>query len=571
MRRGLNFFERLLLCLCVIALVPTGLLGLYFRRMTTRTLIEAQAQQTRETAYAVSLAVDALCARYSDTLTVLARTPAVHDFIRGDGAQARGVSALLDLALSSAQEEAALYVVSEEAVLLSTDEPPEQIDPARGGEALRRAHAAADPVVLVTPYRSAHGQRYAVTLCRAVRYRAEVIGYVACTLTRDALTQAYSPYVQKAGAQALLCDAEGAVALDMLDPRREGSVLSDEQTLRMLQTPGDARIDDAWIGVQPGAHGALRILCATSLSSVERAGEMFTNITVLACLVTGAGCIAVALLFARYLSRPVRRLSKAMERVAAGAIGTHIEERRGDEFGALAHSFNRMSDQLQDVVDQLVRRQDAERSAQYRALQAQVNPHFLYNTLDTIKWLIKLNRNDDAAQVTTQFARLMRASTERGEEFVTLDESLRLIKSYVKIQSLRYESFTYEEDVDGELMEERLPRLLLQPLVENAIVHGLAGRADGRLILRARAQGERMRIEVEDNGAGIEPERMQDVLDGRRAEDGREHVGVANVQGRLRLHYGEDCGLELVNRPEGGLCVRLVIPRMRGEEETCTR
>lgn len=173
--------------------------------------------------------------------------------------------------------------------------------------------------------------------------------------------------------------------------------------------------------------------------------------------------------------------------------------------------------------------------------------------------------------MTTQFARLMRASTERGEEFVTLDESLRLIKSYVKIQSLRYESFTYEEDVDAELMEERLPRLLLQPLVENAIVHGLAGRADGRLILRARAQEGRMCIEVEDNGAGIEPERMQDVLDGRRAEDGREHVGVANVQGRLRLHYGEDCGLELVNRPEGGLCVRLVIPRMRGEEETCTR
>ena len=313
---------------------------------------------------------------------------------------------------------------------------------------------------------------------------------------------------------------------------------------------------------------------STGLYMVLGQPQMFTRDTMGLLYTVSASCalacLAISILMSLTLSRqmfhPIQRLHKAIEAVSHNNLDVYVPSEHNDELGQLAARFNEMLIALKHNQEQLVENQKELNEAQIRMLQAQLNPHFLCNTLDTMKWISKINKVPQVADMSTNLADILRFCVS-PDEFVPLRRELEILHSYVEIQRIRISGgFAVSVEVPPELEDCLVPKMLLQPIVENAILHGLDGVEQGAILVQARAEGERLFISVRDNGRGLPPE-LEGPYARRDRELSRGHLGLYNVDTILRKHYGEGCGLYLSNASDGtGACVTAVLP-LRWEEE----
>lgn len=274
------------------------------------------------------------------------------------------------------------------------------------------------------------------------------------------------------------------------------------------------------------------------------------------CLLLGLLC---AWLLSRYLSKPVNELDEAMKRVEKGDYAAELSSDREDEMGRLTASFNRMTREYRQNLERSVQRERELNETELSMMQAQLNPHFLYNTLDSLKWLGVTNGVPQVAAVASGLAVLLRAGIS-GDRLITLERELELLEKYLDIQSLRFEDrFAWEIDVDERFQHCIVPKLILQPLVENSIIHGVANMDDGYIKLSAREKSGTLILSVQDNGVGI----PQDVLDWLNDPD-RDvpggHLGLKNVDRIVRLYYGGDYGISAYSAAGEGSRVELRLP-----------
>lgn len=286
-------------------------------------------------------------------------------------------------------------------------------------------------------------------------------------------------------------------------------------------------------------------------------------LTILICL---ALCAAVSMLISRQLFEPVRELNAAMGAVEEGRLDTRLEVRSTDELGQLAGRFNRMVERLRAHLEESVRRRQELSDAQIRMMQAQLNPHFLYNTLDTVKWMGKINKLPEVATVAADLADILRSSIS-GDEFVTLGEELKTLDRYVEIQNIRFPGkFTLRTDVDEAALDVLVPKLMLQPIVENSIIHGFAD-SGGSIEVTARLADGELTVTVRDDGCGMSEESLRRFREG--GSQGGRHLGLRNVDAILRLHYGPEHGLRFLPAEGRGTCVMITLPVRRKEEPKC--
>lgn len=279
------------------------------------------------------------------------------------------------------------------------------------------------------------------------------------------------------------------------------------------------------------------------------------------CLLLGLLC---AWLLSRYLSKPVNELDEAMKRVEKGDYAAELSSDREDEMGRLTASFNRMTREYRQNLERSLQRERELNETELLMMQAQLNPHFLYNTLDSIKWLGVTNGVPQVAAVASGLAVLLRAGIS-GDRLITLERELELLEKYLDIQSLRFEDrFAWEIDVDERFQHCIVPKLILQPLVENSIIHGVANMDDGYIKLSAREKSGTLILSVQDNGVGI----PQDVLDWLNDPD-RDvpggHLGLKNVDRIVRLYYGGDYGISAYSAAGEGSLVELRLPMNKEE------
>lgn len=268
-------------------------------------------------------------------------------------------------------------------------------------------------------------------------------------------------------------------------------------------------------------------------------------------------CVALSMVLSRQLFSPIYSLNHAMAQVEQGNFQVQVDHDRVDEMGQLAARFNRMAEKLGFYLEESLRRQRELNEAQIRMMQAQLNPHFLYNTLDTIKWLGKTSDRPEIATISADLAAILRSSIS-SEEFVTLAEELHFLEQYVEIQRIRFPGkFDYVTQAEEEALEVMVPKLMLQPLVENAIVHGLDEWDGGRIEVTAKIVGEELAVTVWDDGRGMSQKTIQMAQEGVRDEG---HLGLYNVGTILRLHYGKDRGLRFLPAKERGTLIEIVIP-----------
>lgn len=274
-----------------------------------------------------------------------------------------------------------------------------------------------------------------------------------------------------------------------------------------------------------------------------------------------------ALIISSSITKPLKKLESAMRLVETGDLSIRANTDINNEIGHLGKTFNTMIVKIKALMDTAVSNEEAKRKSEINALQAQINPHFLYNTLDSIIWMSAGGRNEEVTEMIEALAKLFRTSISQGENFVPLRNEMENIKSYLTIQKMRYgDKLSYELAVGEPFLPALVPKLILQPIVENALYHGikLSPRA-GTIRIGARQEGDVLILTVTDDGVGMSRQQLEHIFDeDKNSEHG---IGVLNVQNRIRLCFGSAYGLHYFSETGAGTCVEIHLPAASGGEE----
>jgi two-component system, sensor histidine kinase YesM len=277
--------------------------------------------------------------------------------------------------------------------------------------------------------------------------------------------------------------------------------------------------------------------------------------------------VVAAWSLSKSIYEPIKKLHDVTTTITKNDLQALMSSDNVDEITELGMSFNIMIGKIKVLLDSKIKEQEELKKAELRALQAQINPHFLYNTLDTIIWLAESKNTDQVVKIVSALSNFFRISLSKGKDWITIGEEVERIKSYLTIQKMRYRDILdYKIEVDEDVTENTILKLILQPLVENALYHGIKNkRRKGTINVRARRKGEdEVLLEVEDDGIGFTPEKLtqlraelEDDTGDIKLESG---FGIGNVNKRIRLYYGTPFGVSVQSEYTTGTCVTLVIP-----------
>lgn len=271
------------------------------------------------------------------------------------------------------------------------------------------------------------------------------------------------------------------------------------------------------------------------------------------------------LIFSKLISKPANRLAGAMRAFEKDAQNFEFRQVNGtSEIADLSDSFGHMVVQVQGLMEQVRQEEVTLRKTELNALQAQINPHFLYNTLDSIAWMCEEERTKEAVVMVNALARLFRISISKGHELITLEKECEHAHSYLKIQKFRYKNrFSYTFDVDENCLQYLCNKITLQPIIENAICHGLDMSDEGLIRIGVHEYGEDIVLSVEDNGIGMTKEQCLEILH-REASD-HAGIGIKNVNDRIKIYFGEKYGLTITSEPDEGTRVEIRMPKVLEE------
>lgn len=270
------------------------------------------------------------------------------------------------------------------------------------------------------------------------------------------------------------------------------------------------------------------------------------------------------------ITDPIRKLEKAVNEIEEGNLEAKVEAGGAYELQHLGNSIGNMARQIRRLMDDVVEEHESKRKSEFDALQSQINPHFLYNTLDIIVWMIENEKQSEAVKAVTALARFFRISLSRGRSIISVKDELEHVKNYLMIQHMRYKNrFTYTIEADESVMGLSSLKLMLQPLAENAIYHGMEFMdGDGEIRVRAWLSDDRLYLSVSDNGLGMTKEQVDALF----AETGHvpsrrgSGIGVKNVNERIRLYFGAEYGLTIDSEPDEGTTVTACLPAVPWKE-----
>lgn len=264
------------------------------------------------------------------------------------------------------------------------------------------------------------------------------------------------------------------------------------------------------------------------------------------------------------ITTPIQELEKSVNAIEAGQLDAPVYMGGSYEIRHLGRSIGDMAGRIQTLMEDIVAEHEHKRKREFDTLQSQINPHFLYNTLDIIVWMIENEQKQEAVKVVTALARFFRISLSRGKSIITVRDELEHVRNYLMIQQMRFKNkFTYTIDAGEDVMEFASLKLMLQPLVENAIYHGMEFMdGDGEILVRAEKREGDLWFEVRDNGLGMTKEQADSLLSDKPHVSSRRGsgIGVKNVNERIRLYFGEDYGLYIRSEPDEGTSIQIRLP-----------
>lgn len=389
----------------------------------------------------------------------------------------------------------------------------------------------------------------------------KLLGYIVISFD---CTELESLLPSDAGAQIMISDEQGAVLAGVGDTQENLALLAQTLSRQALPEKLESRTmnhkDDSNLVITGQiAASPYRLTLSIAYRQIFSGLTRMFTVIISAAVFIALMMLGIAWLLTRSVTVPVTRLSGAMRRFGAGEFEARIGDAAHDEIGMLCREFDDMAGRVCRLTEQLCEARAKEKEAVYTALQAQINPHFLYNTLDMISWMGYGASNADICKVVASLSDFFRLSLNKGEDSFTLADELNHVKSYITIQEYRMRHIQFRLEAPRELLNLRVPKLMVQPLVENAILHGLRPRNyRGHITISCALEQAYLVIRVMDDGVGFDEKLL-----GERTEKSTSY-GLKNIRQRLAVLYDDRGSLEIANRPEGGVVARLRYPAEKG-------
>lgn len=310
------------------------------------------------------------------------------------------------------------------------------------------------------------------------------------------------------------------------------------------------------------------------LSNLERMYQTVVRTTVLLILASIALLFILYYFSSRTIAQPIRQLKHTMDQIKAGNLDARVDITTGDELGMLADGLNQMTEQLQQHIDKVYLSEIRQQEAELSALMTQIQPHYLYNTLDAIRMSSITHDDLDTARMLKSLSLQMRYLISDSRNLVTLKEELNSIRNYFIITQIKYEDqVQLEINADDNTLQCRIPRLSLQPIIENSVKYGIAPKGGGRIAIYAKEDQGNLLITILDDGVGMDPNMLDkanrilkgDLIQEKSGEE-KYSIGLKNIEDRIKLQFGSLYGITIRSTPQLGTLVYVTLPMIDEEE-----
>lgn len=343
--------------------------------------------------------------------------------------------------------------------------------------------------------------------------------------------------------------------------------LKEENIKSALNPPADSFIDNFQgerriMTIKNMSYTGWKIVGISYLDELTENRTYFNNSIMVIVLFGFIFEVVASLFISSKITQPIKKLEKQMKKVENGDFNISLEVKGEDEVKRLSKSFNLMISRIRQLMEQIINEQQEIRKSELKALQAQISPHFLYNTLDSIVWMNENHHYEGVTTMVVALAKFFRISISRGNEIIDVADEIEHARSYLIIQQTRYKNkFDFSIEAQPEVFAHKTLKLILQPIVENAIYHGIKNLQEkGEIKIKAGIEDDKILFQVIDNGYGIKPEHLNDLLTLESSSTHSSGVGLKNVNERIKLYFGSPYGIEIISELEVGTIVNIRIP-----------
>ena len=576
--RFTSLFSRLILYFIIVMLIPITLLSFYYLSTGSRTLMRNLMEQGEMNILQAANRFITVMESYRHKAYTISINPRIIEELQADSPESSSRKSsdiyeeLFRLMRGDTYLASASVVSNSGKVRYSTHLFPERYDLRYQGndknpffDLSRAGSGTASIITTGNRYATENNSFVMMNILRRVRDEdSQVIGYVVVDVFQEAVSHLSDT---SSFSDIILIDSENFLASSLLHTDRFGDFSRFPELAAVTPPFQDISYvkDGKIVSLASIPNTSLILAGVTDSTSYRQSLEHFSLIIIMVALVGVILAGFFAYFFSRSIARPVNLLASSMQQVENGNLHAQVTESRITEIGQLDRTFNGMLGQITALL-QLTREEEAKlHEAERKALESQMNPHFLYNTLNTVKAIAKLHGEQDILTITTKLGKLLRSSIDNREAEITLQDSLALTDSYLTIQKIRFgEKLQVNTHLDAALTEERTPKLIIQPLVENAIIHGLEPKLGNWLLsIEVRLVQHMVVISITDNGIGIPQGTLPDDLEKLA---GSEHVGIYNIHRRLKLRYGDRASLVIHSVAGEGTTVILSFPATTHQE-----
>lgn len=567
-----SLFSRLMFFFLVVMLIPVSLLGFSYLATGRRTVENNLVEQSQTNTERAAVRLSQLIEGYRHKAYTISTNEEIVRLLEVDSPESaqpdisRIYEQLFGIMRGDTYLATASVVSTSGRTRLSTHLFPRLYDLRYQGndtnpffDLARAGVETASLITLRNRYVTENNTVVFMNILRKVRDTAgSVLGYVAVDILQETLS------TLPAGlgfSDLILIDTENFAAYSVihLDKQGDFSHFPELDGITFPLVLGSEAKGHNIISLVPIANTQIYLAGITDTTLIQQNidGYLTVIILVLALGILLAGILAY--FFSRSIARPIDTLAHTMHKVESGDLAARVAESDVFEIKELQRSFNTMVRQMTTLMD-LTREEEAKlQEAERKALEAQLNPHFLYNTLNTVKAIAKLHKEEDILLITTKLGKLLRNAIDNRDAETSLQESFALVESYLTIQRIRFGSkLNIKIELDPAIAEVRTPKLIIQPLVENALMHGLEPKVGNwRLSVKAFRRQDQIIITVADNGVGFSRDTYPETLFEPGSHD---HVGLYNIHRRLKLRYGADAGLVIDSAEDEGTIITVRIP-----------
>jgi len=429
------------------------------------------------------------------------------------------------------------------------------------------------------------GNTKAIILARSIKtlYRGEVNGVLAIRISERFINQLYRAVNLGTDTHSFLIDPSGIIyasgdhyynlsdqgkplllqavlAQDAQDPPSDAA--GPDQLARQVRTWSDGQTEFLVFSAPvPGFD--LNFVSMLPVSYVNAELNRTALGTIMIMLAIAGAMLVLSTTLAFVIANPLRRLIKGMHAARKGNLAISVDTSSIREVEEVSTNFNEMMEEINQLLIRIKDKEKQKRIAEIKALQAQINPHFLANTLNTARWMANIQGAHNIEDLVGSLIQLINASIGARDDQIPIQEELENIQAFLRIQEYRYfDKFKVQYQIEPEILDCLIPRLLLQPLVENALVHGIAPvEGQGTLVIRGLIEGETIRLQVTDNGKGISAEHLAAIEQGLKPAN-QHGIGIRNVRDRIRLNFGDRYGLVIKSVPDLYTTCEITLPRI---------